>query len=377
VLVPVWASVLQLRGHWADSLDRRPLRSWATTALVATVASIFVVYLVKSADVSRTLVGGYTLAASGALWGVRAVLRALWVPAPWHVVLVGSDAACVAHERHLRDGVVVVSRAAAASGVWDAVRAGAVDEVRYLERRGPGELESLAGLCSELGMTLSVAPTAWGPVTDRGDVALRFAPAGGGAMVVKRCVDVVLGSVLLVLAAPVVAALALAVARDGHSPWFRQVRAGRHGRPFRMWKLRTMVPDAASRRAELDAFNEVAGPAFKMRRDPRVTPLGHWLRRWSLDELPQLWHVVRGEMSLVGPRPALPDEVARYTRAQRRRLAMRPGLTCIWQVSGRSDLDWDTWMRMDLAYVDEWSPWLDLWLLLRTVPAVLTGRGAR
>jgi lipopolysaccharide/colanic/teichoic acid biosynthesis glycosyltransferase len=157
---------------------------------------------------------------------------------------------------------------------------------------------------------------------------------------------------------------------------FRQERCGLRGRRFILLKFRTMVEDADRRRPEVDHLNVMDGPVFKAPGDPRVTGLGRWLRRSSLDELPQLVNVLRGDMSLVGPRPPLPDEVARYQSWQRRRLAMKPGLTCLWQVSGRSGLDFATWMELDLAYIDSWSLWLDLRILARTVPAVLRGRGA-
>jgi len=143
-----------------------------------------------------------------------------------------------------------------------------------------------------------------------------------------------------------------------------------------MFKLRTMQVGADAGKAALAHLNEAQGPVFKLRRDPRVTPLGRWLRRSSLDELPQLLNVLRGEMSLVGPRPPLPSEVADYERWQLRRLSMRPGLTGLWQVSGRSALPFERWMALDLAYIDSWSLWLDMTVLLRTIPAVITGRGA-
>ena len=138
-----------------------------------------------------------------------------------------------------------------------------------------------------------------------------------------------------------------------------------------------MDRDAERRKSALRAENEMDGPVFKMRRDPRVTPLGHFLRRTSLDELPQLWNILRGEMSFVGPRPAVLQEVEQYEPWQRRRLSMKPGLTCLWQVSGRNELTFDEWMRLDLEYIDNWSLWLDLKITLKTIPAVLLGRGAR
>ena len=151
---------------------------------------------------------------------------------------------------------------------------------------------------------------------------------------------------------------------------------GLNGRRFNCHKFRTMVVDAEKRLAELQHLNEVDGPVFKIKRDPRITRVGAVLRKTSLDELPQLWNVLVGEMSLVGPRPPIPSEVEKYERWQRRRLSMRPGITCLWQISGRSNLDFDTWMRLDLSYIDNWSLTLDLVILLKTVPAVLSARGA-
>ena len=209
--------------------------------------------------------------------------------------------------------------------------------------------------------------------------ALSFAPVhhAAGWLALKRAVDVLGSSVLLLLAAPLIGASALAIKLSSPGPvFFHQVRCSVNGRVFRMPKLRTMVVDAEQRQAELAAHNEMDGPVFKMRRDPRVTPVGRFLRRFSLDELPQLWSVVRGDMSLVGPRPAIPSEVAAYRTAERRRLSMRPGITCLWQVSGRNKIGFDDWVRLDLEYIDTWSLARDFLILLRTVPAVLRGDGA-
>ncbi len=137
-----------------------------------------------------------------------------------------------------------------------------------------------------------------------------------------------------------------------------------------------MVENADSQQAELAHLNEMTGPVFKVKSDPRVTGIGRLLRRLSLDELPQLWNVLRGDMSLVGPRPPVPQEVSAYERWQRRRLSMRPGLTCLWQIHGRNEIDFDRWIELDLEYIDNWSPLLDLKILAKTIPVVLTGRGA-
>jgi lipopolysaccharide/colanic/teichoic acid biosynthesis glycosyltransferase len=160
--------------------------------------------------------------------------------------------------------------------------------------------------------------------------------------------------------------------------FFKQTRVGLNGRLFQMLKFRSMYLGSEANTEALKAYNEMQGPAFKMSNDPRVTPFGRILRRFSLDELPQLYNVLVGEMSLVGPRPPIPGEVSLYERRSRRRLSMRPGLTCTWQVSGRNEIsDFAQWVKLDLDYIDNWSLLGDLWLLLRTIPAVLVGRGAR
>ncbi len=204
-------------------------------------------------------------------------------------------------------------------------------------------------------------------------------PDAAFALATKRVSDIGIAALSLIVGAPILAAIALAVAVSTGSPvLFVQRRMGLNGRPFDLYKFRTMVPDAESRQAALIDQNEVRGPAFKMRDDPRVTSIGRFLRRTSIDELPQLWNVLRGEMSIVGPRPPLSSEVVRYERAWRRRLSVKPGLTCLWQISGRSDTaSFEDWMRQDLVYIDNWSLWLDLKIVIWTVPAVLFMRGAR
>ncbi|MFD3612789.1 sugar transferase [Streptomyces atroolivaceus] len=199
----------------------------------------------------------------------------------------------------------------------------------------------------------------------------------GPQALLKTVVDRAGAALGLLVLAPLLFGVALAVRVSSPGPVFhRQTRHGRHNRPFTMWKFRTMVADAESRREQLSAANESEGPMFKMRRDPRVTRIGHALRRTSVDELPQLLNVLRGDMSLVGPRPPLPEEVSRYDERELRRLAVRPGLTGLWQVSGRSDLSWQETVSLDLWYVDNWSVATDMGLLARTVRAVTDGRGA-
>jgi exopolysaccharide biosynthesis polyprenyl glycosylphosphotransferase len=208
-------------------------------------------------------------------------------------------------------------------------------------------------------------------------VTLASAPTSPLKLAVKRLLDILLAGALLLAGLPLLILVALGIKLgDRGAVLFRQPRCGLNGRVFTLYKLRTMVEGAEERLSEVAHLNEMNGPVFKARSDPRVTRLGRLLRRFSLDELPQLWNVLRGDMSLVGPRPPIPEEVARYERWQRRRLAMKPGLTCLWQVSGRNAIDFEEWMRLDLEYIDTWSPWLDLKILARTVPVVLSGRGA-
>jgi lipopolysaccharide/colanic/teichoic acid biosynthesis glycosyltransferase len=193
----------------------------------------------------------------------------------------------------------------------------------------------------------------------------------------KRTIDVLVGTFLLVVTAPIVAVAALAIAcATRGTPFYAQERVGMHGRCFKMYKLRTMVNGAHAMRHSVMHLNEVDGPVFKIRNDPRLHPLGRFLRRTSIDELPNLINVVLGEMSLVGPRPALPSEVEHYDAIALRRLTVPQGVTCLWQINGRSDVSFEHWMELDNRYVDSWTPLGDLLIILRTVPAVLRRDGA-
>jgi exopolysaccharide biosynthesis polyprenyl glycosylphosphotransferase len=197
------------------------------------------------------------------------------------------------------------------------------------------------------------------------------------ALLVKRFLDLVGSAAALIVLSPVFAVVTILVKATSPGPvFFTQTRLGLNGRTFRLCKFRSMYRDAEARRATLASRNEMSGPVFKIKDDPRITPVGKWMRRFSIDELPQFWNVLAGDMSLVGPRPPIPEEVKQYERWQRRRLSMKPGITCLWQVSGRNAVDFEDWMRLDLAYIDTWSLRLDVQILLRTVPVVLTARGA-
>ena len=204
-----------------------------------------------------------------------------------------------------------------------------------------------------------------------------FAPEGAYASFGKRVLDVALASVALVLFAPVIAAAALAVKLDSRgAALYKSKRLGKNGREFTFYKLRSMRVGADAERAMLMHLNECDGPVFKIQRDPRITRVGQWLRSTSIDELPQIFNVLKGDMSLVGPRPPLPEEADRYEAWQRRRLDVKPGITCLWQISGRSRLSFEEWMRLDLEYIRRQSLSTDLRILMRTIPAVLSREGA-
>jgi lipopolysaccharide/colanic/teichoic acid biosynthesis glycosyltransferase len=193
----------------------------------------------------------------------------------------------------------------------------------------------------------------------------------------KRVIDLTVSVVVLTTTAPIVLMALLGIALvTGGSPIFRQVRVGRNGRCFMLFKLRTMVCGAHLLHDDMRPFSEVDGPVFKMRDDPRLHALGAFLRRTSIDEIPNFINVLRGEMAVVGPRPPLPSEVANYDDYARQRLEVKPGVTCLWQISGRSALSFEAWMALDNAYIEHWSPLLDLSIIARTIPAVIRGIGA-
>ena len=202
-------------------------------------------------------------------------------------------------------------------------------------------------------------------------------PLNEDLLLLKRVVDFGMALVFLAVLSPLLLLVALAVKLTSRGPVFHhQMRSGLGGRKFRLFKFRSMRADAETMRGGLEPLNEMDGPVFKIRNDPRLTPLGRFMRRFSLDELPQLVNILKGEMSFVGPRPPLPEEVERYEPWQRRRLRMQPGLTCLWALAGRNQLNFERWMELDLEYIDNWSPALDWKILLKTIPVVLLGRGA-
>jgi exopolysaccharide biosynthesis polyprenyl glycosylphosphotransferase len=269
--------------------------------------------------------------------------------------------------------------------IEDVLHARVVDEVVIcLPPSAWGLVEAITRICEEEGKIVRV-PLLEGALSLPGArheefdgipiLSLVYGPDRILGLLGKRVLDVVLASIALIVLSPALLVIGAFVrATDGPPVLFRQTRVGLHGREFRVVKFRTMVPDAEERLEALLEQNEIEGHAFKLSVDPRLTRTGRWLRRTSFDELPQLWNVLRGEMSIVGPRPPLPREVAGYDVWHRRRLSMKPGITGLWQVSARHEETFDRWVELDLDYIDRWSLWLDFKIMLRTLPAMLQGR---
>jgi exopolysaccharide biosynthesis polyprenyl glycosylphosphotransferase len=251
---------------------------------------------------------------------------------------------------------------------------------RLQEAIGACETEGVEAWLVADFIKTAIAKPAFDVFGARPMLVFRTTPEISWALLIKGIIDFFGALILLVVTSPFLALAALGIRMTSPGPVvFRQLRSGKHGKPFTMYKFRTMETDAEMRQAELAAFNQMTGPVFKVEKDPRVTPFGRWLRKTSIDELPQLINVLRGHMSLVGPRPLPIYEVEKFENtAQRRRLSVKPGLTCLWQVSGRNEVkDFREWVKLDLKYIDNWSIWLDLKILLKTIPTVLFGLGAK
>jgi exopolysaccharide biosynthesis polyprenyl glycosylphosphotransferase len=262
-----------------------------------------------------------------------------------------------------------------------------IDEVIFVV---PGkilsDMEDLFLLCEELGVNARIAVGIFPHLIARATLEdfsniplLTFStkPTNWAALMVKRIMDLCIAWSVLIVAMPLWLLTAVMIKLDSAGPiFFCQERCGLNGRRFTMYKFRSMVADAELRIDELSTYNELVGPVFKIKNDPRVTRVGKLLRKTSLDEIPQLLNVIKSDMSIIGPRPAIPAEVDKYERWQRRRLSMKPGLTSLWVVRGRNDIPFEQWMQFDLEYIDKWSLELDVKILLQTIPVVLTGRGA-
>ncbi|MCO6429943.1 MAG: sugar transferase [Deltaproteobacteria bacterium] len=270
-----------------------------------------------------------------------------------------------------------------------ALREFAIDEVIFTDVVDVmPRVEEMVVVCSEQGVRTTIAADLFSVGLIKSEMSyfggmplihFQTPPGDRWELAVKRLIDITVSAMLLVLLAPLFLIVAIGVKLSSPGPIiFKQKRVGLNGRLFYIYKFRSMHAEAEKELEELLPFNEMSGPVFKMKNDPRITPFGRFIRRFSLDELPQLWNVFIGEMSLVGPRPPVPGEVSMYERKDRRRLSMRPGLTCTWQVTGRNRIDdFESWVKLDLEYIDNWSLMHDIILMFRTIPVVLFGYGAR
>jgi exopolysaccharide biosynthesis polyprenyl glycosylphosphotransferase len=368
-------------------------RGYLTVALpTATVMDLTARYLLRK-RLHRRRVRGWCVRRVVAVGHAAAVARLVTVLRrdTYHGLAVVAACLVNAPEGAGPDGVAGVPAAGAPDGLYGvaaAVSRFGADTVAVLacpEMDG-GRLRELAWELEKTGTDLFVAPALLdvaGPRTTLRPVAglpllhVDHPALAGAKQAVKSVFDKTCAASALFVLAPLFAVIAISIRLADHGPvFFRQTRIGKNGKDFTLYKFRTMVPDAEQRKSQLAAHNEADGVLFKIRRDPRVTRQGAWLRRWSLDELPQLINVLIGDMSLIGPRPALPEEVARYRGHMRRRLVVKPGLTGLWQVSGRSDLSREEAEWLDLHYVDNWSLALDLQVLWKTGSAVIRGSGA-
>jgi exopolysaccharide biosynthesis polyprenyl glycosylphosphotransferase len=269
----------------------------------------------------------------------------------------------------------------------DLVKENIVDEVIIaIPRRFLNEMEEVVQICEETGIETTVLADLFDTfianahlsfIDDTPLLTFSTVPAQEWKLLIKAVIDFIGAAFLIFGLAPLLLTIAILVKLTSRGPiLYRQRRIGLHGREFMLYKFRSMYLDAEERQQELQHLNEMTGPVFKIAKDPRVTKIGRFIRKTSLDELPQLLNVINGDMSLVGPRPPIPHEVVQYKRWQHRRLSMKPGITCIWQVNGRNKIGFEDWMKLDLQYIDNWSLGLDFKILFKTIPVVLFGYGA-
>jgi exopolysaccharide biosynthesis polyprenyl glycosylphosphotransferase len=415
VFVGMWIAVLWMHGLYrsrARWTRRGELAVVLRATLVQLVLTLSLLYVFKLPDVSRLLLIVVFPSLAVAAIGIRIVMRQVLILARDHgrnvryMLILGANPRARAFadlvESHAELGLVVIGHLKADASDSGAVlerpllgmiddleqvlHSQIIDEVAICLPFAKEELiEQCAYLCEQEGkiVRMPIAPVErvltvgrFESVDGVGIYTLANGPDRAAGLMLKRVLDVAGSAFLLVVLSPVLALMAVLVKLDSRGPaLFRQERVGLHGRTFQVLKFRSMCSDAEQRLEELRRHNRIKGHAFKLDQDPRITRVGRFLRRSSLDELPQLLNVLRGDMSLVGPRPPLPSEVANYDVWHRRRLSMKPGMTGLWQVGARRSQEFDEWVEQDLEYIDSWSLWLDFKIIARTVPAVLSGTG--
>ncbi|HEY1167873.1 MAG TPA: sugar transferase [Candidatus Limnocylindrales bacterium] len=415
VFIGMWIAVLWIHGLYrsrARWTRRGDIAIVLRATLVQLALTLSMLYFFKLPNVSRLLLIAVFPSLAAAAIGIRVVVRQILVFARDHgrnvryMLVLGTSARAVAFadlvESHADLGLVVIGYLKADASednvVLDRPLLGMIDDLEAVLHSQivdevaiclPFSMEELIEqavyVCEQEGkvVRIPVAPvervltmSQLESVDGVGVYSLANGPDRAVSLAVKRLIDIIGATVLMVVLSPLMAVLGLAIKLDSKGPvLFRQERVGLHGRPIRVLKFRSMSADAEQRLGALRDHNEINGHAFKLANDPRTTRVGRFLRRLSLDELPQLWNVLRGQMSLVGPRPPLPGEVANYDTWHRRRLSMKPGMTGLWQVGARRSPEFDHWVQQDLEYIDSWSLWLDFKIIARTVPAVLSGTG--
>ena len=415
VFVVMWIGVLAMHGLYRSRVRwtrRSDLAAVLRATLVQLALTLSLLYVFKLPNVSRLLLIVVFPSLAVAAIAIRIAIRQFLILARDHgrnvrymlVLGANSRAASFADlvECHAELGLVVIGhlKADPSDGgvVLDRPLLGMLDDLEaVLHSRIVDEvaiclpfsmedlIEEAVYICEQEGkvVRMPVAPVERALTTGRlesidgvGVYSLANGPDRAASLLVKRLLDIFGSAFLLVVLSPLLALVAVLVKSDSPGPaLFRQERVGLHGRTFRVLKFRSMCSDAEERLEQLSRQNRIRGHAFKLDQDPRTTRVGRFIRRCSLDELPQLWNVLRGEMSLVGPRPPPPSEVANYDVWHRRRLSMKPGMTGLWQVDGRNEREFDRWVEKDLEYIDSWSLWLDIKIMARTVPAILSGAG--
>jgi exopolysaccharide biosynthesis polyprenyl glycosylphosphotransferase len=406
VVVPITPLFLQLQGFYTRPLlpgRRQTLWQLFWGVVWITMAVVVVVFLTR-AQPARGVILMFGAIAGLIILLKEEVLRA-WILSSLgqaqlmkRVVLVGTDLDRASLRRqlqeHSRESIEVLAELdlneAPIERLVDLMHEHAVNGVLLSAKHTYfGQVERVIAACELEGVEVwltadffktQVSQTSIDDFHGMPMLVFRSTPEASWEVLTKQFLDLVGSAFLLLLSSPVLCLSAILIRATSSGPvLFRQQRSGLNGRPFTMLKFRTMVSDAEQRKHELELLNEMNGPVFKVSNDPRITPIGRLLRKYSVDEFPQLINVLRGDMSLVGPRPLPVDEVARFDDlAHRRRLSVKPGITCLWQISGRNNIrDFQEWVRLDLEYIDNWSLWLDLRILLRTIPVVLLGTGAR
>ncbi len=419
--VSLWIAVGLLAGIYRD-IQEEDLRRAYTDPLevffIATTLLFAITYAFKLIFISRLLMGFYAVLNLAAMVLFRLIARRLGDPLRHafggyrEFLLVGGAPETLEIARTLEAnesrgmrlfGLARVGAAAEAefthpqlrrsypvyplTGLPELIRRHVIDEVIFaVSKEDLEKLEDAFLLCEQEGVKTRVLLSFFPHLISRvylerlRDMPLltfTTTPASESLLLLKRAFDFLLALILLIILSPLFLVLAVLIKLTSQGPaLYRQTRCGLGGRKFTVYKFRSMRPDADLRREELEALNEMDGPVFKISGDPRCTPIGRFMRKFSLDELPQLVNVLKGDMSFVGPRPPLPEEVEQYESWQRRRLRMVPGLTCLWALEGRNRLSFRRWMELDLEYIDRWSPLLDLEIILKTIPVVLLGRGA-